>query len=266
MSFSLAYVNEKFMGFDMIEIKKECDKMSIAETECINKSFTHSISIGQIEEMRKDDPYMTLIIARQTEDSFIIGADSCMNYVDGRKGRINKIIYDAKKKLIFACAGHSSVIHNGRSVKINDVIHHVLEHTGNYKELKELLFYDMKKFLPTDMDSFTDIMIARIEDEEILVEGYRASLINSQFSIQKCYDNHSYFDTGTVILGCVKSHSVLEVYESLHVPEKEKITQTIQHFVDAKEYPAVDGDVHLIVLKKDGTMQTFINGIEKEWQ
>lgn len=243
------------------------NKTSVSEIECKNKSSYIEMSRSLIKEPRKDDPYMTLIIGYNIKDGFIIGADTCINYNDGRKDKIHKIIYDTQKKIAFACAGHSSVIYNAKSIKINDVINNALKHSQNYEELKELLFYDMNIFMPRDIDSHTEMIIARIENEEVLVEGYqfRAQRNSKEISINKYYDNRSCFQAKEiVILGCVEKEKVLNVFENHKLSGKDKIFQTIKYFVDDKDCSSIGGDIHLIILNKDGNLQTFVNGIEKE--
>lgn len=244
------------------------DKTSVSEIECKNKSSYIEMSRSIVKEERKDDPYMTLIIGCNTKDGFIIGADTCLNYNDGRKDKIHKIIYNTQKKIVFACAGHSSVIYNSQSIKINDVINSALEHSQSYEELKELLFYDMNIFMPRDIDSHTEMIIARIENEEVFVEGYqfRAQRHSEKISINKYYDNRSCFQAKEpIILGCVEISTVLNVYQEHKLSVKDKIFQTIKYFVDDKKTPSIDGDVHLIILDKDGSLQTFVNGIEKDF-
>ena len=63
----------------------------------------------------------------------------------------------------------------------------------------------------------------------------------------------------------VHAFKLKNVYQEHKLPMKDKIFQTIKYFVDDKKTPSIDGDVHLIILDKDGSLQTFVNGIEKEF-
>lgn len=246
-------------------------------TSLTNQYIINQTRFNHTSFEKKGFSEMTLICTKFTNNKIIIGVDSCLNLKNGNKSNIQKLFYNKSKSIIVAFAGDSSVIMNGKEMKINDIINfHLNKNYPSFADLKESLIHDIIEFLPIDKnETLGQIIFVYFDNEKPNVKGYQVKFENGNkqnAKIDLIVDSNSYFFNKKAIWSCgaINNTTVNNAFRELklslpHLEGKEIITKTMELFTKNDYYDFIGGDIYLATLDNCGNLTTYMNGIEAKW-